>query len=253
MSLKALIFDVDGTLAETEEAHREAFNKVFAEYGLNWSWSRELYGQLLLITGGKERIRHFLRHHHPDDAARFIAGDDEVVRMHERKTAIYMDMVRDGSLPLRPGIERIFNEAREAGVKLAISTTTNTKPLYALFEGTLGTDVLDSFEAIAAGDMVAVKKPAPDLYLLALEKLDLPPSQCLAMEDSRNGLVSAGAAGLETLITVNTYTEDQDFSEALAIVSDLGEPDQPMRCLRGDLQNLPCVTVTALQTLHGRQ
>lgn len=253
MTLKALIFDVDGTIAETEEAHRMAFNRVFAEYGLDWTWTRELYGQLLLITGGKERIRHFVRNFAPSKADYFISHDDEVITMHERKTAIYMDMVKDGSLPLRPGIERIFNEARAAGVKLAISTTTNYKPLRALFEGTLGTDFLDGFDAIAAGDMVKVKKPAPDLYLMALDKLGLPPEQCLAMEDSRNGLVSAQAAGLETLITINTYTEDQDFSEALAVVSDLGEPDQPMQCLAGDLQNISHVTVTALQTLHGNR
>ncbi len=250
MTLKALIFDVDGTLAETEEAHRQAFNKVFEEYGLDWIWSQELYSQLLLITGGKERIRHFLRSFHPGRAEYFIEHDDEVIIMHQRKTAIYMDMVRTGAIPLRPGIERIFNEAREAGIKLAISTTTNYNPLRALFEGTLGTDVLDGFEAIAAGDMVKVKKPAPDLYLMALEKLGLPPSECLAMEDSRNGLVSAHAAGLESLITINTYTEDQDFSEALAIVSNLGEPGQPMHCLAGDLQDESYVTVTALQTLH---
>lgn len=250
MSLKALIFDVDGTLAETEEAHRTAFNKVFAEYGLNWSWDRDLYGQLLLITGGRERIRHFAQQHQPPGAARFIADEDQIIAMHRRKTDIYVDMVRDGSVGLRPGIERIFNEAREAGLKLAISTTTNTSPLRALFEGTLGLDVLDGFEAIAAGDMVANKKPAPDLYLLALEKLGLPAGACLAMEDSRNGLVSAKAAGLETLITINTYTEQQNFTEALAVVSDLGEADQPMQWLKGGLNGDSCVTVTALQTLH---
>ena len=250
MTLKALIFDVDGTLAETEEAHRKAFNMVFEEYGLDWRWDRELYGQLLLITGGKERIRHFLHHHAPGKAGYFIENDDEVIRMHKRKTAIYVDMVKTGAIALRPGIERIFNEAREAGIKLAISTTTNYDPLRALFEGTLGTDVLDRFDAVAAGDMVRVKKPAPDLYLLALKELGLPPEDCLAMEDSRNGLVSAQAAGLETLITINTYTEDQDFSGALAVVSDLGEPDRPMQCLAGDLQDESFVTVTALQTLH---
>lgn len=247
--MKALIFDVDGTIAETEEAHRAAFNKVFAENDLDWRWSRKLYGQLLLITGGKERIRHFLHHHAPAKAGYFIEHDDQVIAMHKRKTDIYMDMVLNSDVQLRPGIERIFNECREGGVRLAISTTTNLKPLRALFEGTLGLDVLDGFEAIAAGDMVQAKKPAPDLYLMALEKLGLSAQDCLAMEDSRNGLVSARAAGLESLITVNTYTEGQDFSEALAIVSDLGEPEQPMRCLAGDLQGVSHVTVTALQTL----
>ncbi len=250
MALKALIFDVDGTIAETEEAHREAFNLVFAENSLNWRWDRELYGRLLEITGGKERIRHFVHEFAPDDAERFIADEAEIAALHRRKTDIYMDLVNSGNLPLRPGVERIIHEAREAGVKLGISTTTNLKPLQALFEGTLGLEALSWFEAIAAGDMAQNKKPAPDLYLMAMEQLGLPPQECLALEDSRNGLVSAQAAGLETLITVNTYTEDHDFSGALMVVSDLGEPDAAMQVIEGGEAARPYIDVESLKELY---
>ncbi len=253
MELKALIFDVDGTLAETEEAHREAFNLVFAENGLNWRWDRKLYGKLLEITGGKERMRHFVNTYSPQDGARFAADDALIAAMHKRKTQIYTDLVRTGEVPLRPGVERLIREARAAGVRLAISTTTNLLPLQALFEGTLGLEALDGFDAVAAGDMVAHKKPAPDLYLLALEELDLPAENCLALEDSRNGLVSAQAAGLETLITVNTYTQEQDFSGALGVLSDLGEPDSPMRVLSGPDVDAACIGIGILETMFEAQ
>ena len=245
--MKALIFDVDGTIAETEEAHREAFNLVFAEKSLNWNWDRELYGKLLEITGGKERIRHFVNEYAPDDAGSFVGNDAAIAELHKRKTDIYMELVNSGNLPLRPGIERIIHEAREAGIKLGISTTTNLRPLKALFEGTLGFDALSWFGAVAAGDMAKNKKPAPELYLMAMEQLGLPPQDCLALEDSRNGLVSAQAAGLETLITVNTYTKDQDFSGALMVVSDLGEPDRAMQVISGKETQLPYIDVKALQ------
>ncbi len=252
MSLKALIFDVDGTLAETEEAHREAFNRVFAENGLNWVWDRETYGELLEITGGKERIRHFIGEYSPQDFEKFNNDDALVVAMHKRKTQIYMDLVSTGGVPLRPGVERLIREARESGVRLAIATTTNLLPLQALFEGTLGLEALGWFEAVAAGDMVTHKKPAPDLYLQALEQLGLPAENCLAMEDSRNGLMSARAAGLETVITVNTYTQEQDFSGALGVFSDLGEPDRGMKVIRGPDIDAACIDIRVLEALHGK-
>jgi len=250
MSLKALIFDVDGTLAETEEAHREAFNLVFAENRLNWNWDRDTYADLLNITGGKERLRHFLREYSPQDAERFLKNDALVIDMHKRKTDIYMDLVRTGAVPLRPGVKRLIREARGADIRLAIATTTNLAPLQALFEGTLGIEALGWFDAVAAGDMAAQKKPAPDLYLMVLEQLGLLPENCLALEDSRNGLLSARAAGLETLITVNTYTQDQDFSGALGVLSDLGEPDREMRVFHGMAAGVTYITVAALEDMY---
>ena len=232
-NLRALIFDVDGTLAETEEAHRDAFNMVFKEWDLPWHWDQALYGELLDVTGGKERLRHYVCKYTPPQAGRFLAADQNVVALHKRKTEIYMDLVRTGRVPLRPGVARLLDEAREADVQLAISTTTNIKPLQALFEGTLGIEALDWFDAVAAGDMAENKKPAPDLYDIALEDLGLSPQECLAIEDSRNGLKSAQAAGLPVIITKSVYTSHQHFPEALAVMSDLGEPDAPFTPLGG--------------------
>jgi HAD superfamily hydrolase (TIGR01509 family) len=223
--MKALILDVDGTIAETEEAHRKAFNQVFTESKLAWHWDRGLYGKLLLITGGKERIRYFVRNFSPPEANRFIANDDLITDMHLRKTEIYMQLVSTGEVPLRPGIARLIDEAHRHDVTLAISTTTNQKPLEALFAGTLGANYLPSkFAAIAAGDVVKNKKPAPDLYNLVLGKLGLAGSECLAIEDSENGLRSAMAADIPTIITVSEYSSGQDFSGAIKVVKNLDEP-----------------------------
>ena len=227
--LEALIFDVDGTLAETEEIHRRAFNEIFAEQGLAWHWDRTLYGRLLDVTGGKERIRHFLDTHAiapaPDAAA--------IAALHQGKTRRYVDLVARGELALRPGIARLIDEARRAGVKLAIATTTSLPNIESLLLATLGPDAIGWFDAIAAGDEVEAKKPAPDVYLLALERLGLPATRCLAFEDSRNGVVSAMAAGLATVVTVSHYTAQQDFPEALSVLDHLGEPDEPCRRLAG--------------------
>jgi HAD superfamily hydrolase (TIGR01509 family) len=250
MALEALIFDVDGTIAETEEAHREAFNRVFAEQGLDWRWERPLYGQLLHITGGKERLRHFVRAYHPSEAARFIADDALVVAMHKRKTQIYKDIVTGGEIPLRPGVERLLREAREAGVRLAIATTTNPDPLNALFEGTLGRHALDWFDAIAAGDMVQNKKPASDVYELALSGLRLAPEQCFAFEDTGLGLQAARGAGIATLVTVSEYSAGQDFTGAVAVVDRLGEPDAPFSLLAGDAAGRGFVDLALIREWH---
>ncbi|HFQ15423.1 MAG TPA: HAD family hydrolase, partial [Rhodobacteraceae bacterium] len=143
-SLDALIFDVDGTLAETEEAHRAAFNQAFGEWDLGWRWDKPLYARLLDITGGKERLRHFVHTHRPENSERFD-DDANIIALHKRKTAIYMDRVSGGRIALRPGVARLLNEARAAGLTLAIATTTNLAPLQALFDGTLGREAMGWF------------------------------------------------------------------------------------------------------------
>ena len=216
-TLQALIFDVDGTLAETErDGHRPAFNAAFAEHGLNWDWDEVLYGRLLDITGGKERIRHYAGHFDPATAAR-PDFDDLVKRLHAAKTAHYVRRVEQGRLPLRPGIARLIDEARAAGLRLAIATTTSPENVDALLRATLGEAAPGWFAVIGAGDIVPAKKPAPDIYRWVLERLCLPAAACLAIEDSENGLKSASTAGLRCLVTVNDYTRDQDFSDAWAV------------------------------------
>jgi HAD superfamily hydrolase (TIGR01509 family) len=219
---RAIIFDVDGTLSETEETHRRAFNRAFSEAGLDWHWDSTLYDQLLAVTGGKERIRHFMQSRGID--APGAAGPDAFVReLHAGKTRIYTAMVTGGEVDLRPGVRELLEDAGKRGFRLAIATTTTPANVDALLEVTLGGS--DAFEVICAGDSVAQKKPAPDVYELVLEQLALPPTACVAIEDSRNGLLAAVAAGIPTVITAGIYTRRQYFDEAAMVIDDLAACD----------------------------
>lgn len=207
--LEALIFDVDGTLAETEELHRRAFNDTFAAKGLDWHWTVEDYRRLLTTTGGKERI------------ARFIAetgtGQIDIAMLHRDKTERYTALMAEGGIALRPGIAALMDQARAAGLRLAVATTTSRPNVEALALAVWDRRAGEIFDVIAAGDEVERKKPAPDVYLLALARLDLPAARCLALEDSRNGLAAAHAAGLACIVAPSTYTAGEDFAGALGL------------------------------------
>jgi HAD superfamily hydrolase (TIGR01509 family) len=224
-TLSALIFDVDGTLAETEELHRLAFNAAFAAAGLPWDWDTDLYARLLEVTGGKERIAHYVGLAGGPRLAR-----DTIATLHAEKTARYTELVAQGGLALRPGVARLLAEARAGGVRLAIATTTSRPNVDALLRATLGAD---PFDVIAAGDEVAAKKPAPDIYRLALERLGLPPTRCIAIEDTSNGLLSAQGAGLPCVMTTSLYGGHGPFPGALAVVTQLGDPGDPARSQAG--------------------
>ncbi len=223
--LKALIFDVDGTLSETEETHRAAFNQAFKEAGLGWAWDQALYRKLLDVTGGKERIRYFLTDFAEPSAPAIPAGatalTDWIAALHGRKTALYNKMVDAGAAGFRPGVEALIRHARNENLRLAIATTTSLSNVESLIRANLGESGLSVFGAVAAGDTVMAKKPAPDVYNLALERLGLPATDCIALEDSVNGLLSARAAGLPVVVTTSIYTSHQAFPGALAKVPDL--------------------------------
>ncbi|WP_457676083.1 HAD family hydrolase [Thiolapillus sp.] len=249
--LEALIFDVDGTLADTErDGHRVAFNRAFADAGLDWDWTVEVYGDLLTVTGGKERMKYFLEKYRPDFA---VDGDlDEFVAgLHAAKTEHYKKLMADPGLPLRPGVARLLREAREAGLRLAIATTTTPANVTALLKHSLAEDAEDWFEVIAAGDIVPAKKPAPDIYLWAMEQMNIAPDRCLAFEDSDNGVKSVAGAGIRSLlVTVNDYTRDHDFSGATVVVDHLGEPENPCSVIQGPPLVQGLVDVDALKAIH---
>jgi HAD superfamily hydrolase (TIGR01509 family) len=217
---KAIIFDVDGTLAETEEIHRRAFNRAFRDEGFPWHWDRATYRQLLQVTGGKERIRHFVEQN--DSEYQHIEDLDHCIRrIHQRKTKIYTDMVANGEAEFRPGVRQLISRANENDIRLAIATTTSPPNIDALLRSAYGDEGANIFEVICAGDSVVNKKPAPDIYIRALSLLNLSAKDCLAIEDSRNGLLAAHGAGIPTVVTPSRYTDDQDFDEALFVAKDL--------------------------------
>lgn len=246
--LRALIFDVDGTLAETEFGHLRAFNLTFSDHGLAWEWSDELYGKLLEITGGKERLRHYINHYQPPmpDVADF---DEFIAQLHRDKTDCYRRVLTEKPLPLRSGVARLLREARAANLILAVATTTHAENVHALLQHSLAPDAVEWFSVIAAGDVVPTKKPAPDIYHYALEKLGLDANQCIAFEDSRNGLLSAIGAGIPTLVTPGYYTQQQNFAEGLLVVDHLGEPDAGFKVLQGEVGEARYVDVALLRKL----
>lgn len=247
--LKALIFDVDGTLAETErDGHRVAFNETFKNHQLDWFWSDELYGELLQVTGGKERMKFYLQRYQPklpqlDDLESFIAT------LHKEKTKLYNRIVTEGRLPLRPGVERLLREAREAGLILAIATTTSPENVNTLLQHSLTPDAETWFQVIAAGDIVPAKKPAPDIYTYALQQLNLSADNCIAFEDTANGLKSALGAEVKTVITVSYYSQHENFTDASLVVDHLGEPSLPCHVLSGQSNTRSYIDVAWLRQL----
>jgi HAD superfamily hydrolase (TIGR01509 family) len=248
--LRALIFDVDGTLAETErDAHRPAFNRAFLEAGLDWEWSVEFYGELLEVGGGKERIRHYIQQYQSDFPIPNQDLDQFVVELHEIKNKYFGQLVRE-RIPLRSGVMRLMKEAKQEGIRLAIATTSDPQNVEALLTSAIAPDGPSWFEVIAAGDMVPVKKPEPDVYHYALQALNLQPQDCLAIEDSLQGLSAADAAGVKTVITVNNYTHNQDFSKAKLVIDSLGEPDAPFTVLSGDAGGATYFNIPLAKALH---
>ena len=254
MALRALLFDVDGTLADTEpQGHLPAYNRAFKELGLGWQWSKKLYRQLLLLPGGRERIEHYLSEHAPD----LGRHRDEVERnreawvdsLHRLKSRHFRERLRSGRVCLRPGVRRLMLETGRAGLELALVTNASRATLEPFLEHILGPELNAFVSVIACGEEVARKKPAADLYQLALRRLGRRPGECIALEDSAMGAAAARAASIPVVVTVNADTRGQDFADALLVVDQLGEPDAPCRVLGGPRRDVDCGDLALLERL----
>lgn len=221
--IKAIFFDQDGVIIDTEkDGHRVAFNEMFKEFGYDFQWDVDKYHELLQISGGKERMRHYF---HSEGVLPEVKPDEEdelIKKLHKRKTEIFIELIESGKLPLRTGVKRLMKEAMDRGLIVGICTTANERSARAIVNGMLQ-DI--KFEFVLAGDVVSKKKPDSEIYLLALGKTGLKPEECMVIEDSRNGVLAAKGAGMRVVVTTNIYTENEDLSEADIVVTCLGEPD----------------------------
>ena len=251
MTLRALLFDLDGTLADTEVlGHRPAYNRAFRKLGLPFRWGPKLYRKLLRQPGGQERLLHYLKRYHPDLGTQQSAVEADpngwTQAVHALKSRYFRRLVRRGRVPLRPGVARLMAEARAEGLRLAIVTSASRATLRPILRHSLGDELVQSFDVLVCGEDVEQKKPAPDLYLLALRRLDLGAAHCVAIEDSQMGVEAACSAGIPTVVTTNDNTAHEDFDRAQLVVDTLGEPDAPCTVLHGELDGV-CVTVAALR------
>ena len=221
--IKGVFFDQDGVIIDTErDGHRVAFNQTFKDFGYDFEWGVEKYHELLQVGGGKERMRHYL---HTDGFGVEVKPEDEddlIKRMHKHKTETFINLIESGKLPLRPGVKRLMTEVNQAGLILGVCTTSNERSARAVAYNVLK-DI--QFDFVLAGDIVSKKKPDPEIYHLALEKTGLEPEECVVIEDSRNGVLAAKAAGMRVVATTNFYTQREDLSDADIIVTCLGDPD----------------------------
>ena len=248
--LKAVIFDVDGTLAETElHGHRVAFNLAFREHKLGWHWDKNLYGKLLAVTGGEERIKYFLSNFYSDFKSDYSISNF-IHKLHTSKTKYYVKLLGHKAIYLRPGIFRLLNEIRAIDMRMAIATTTALHNVEALIKSALGEHTMRWFDYIAAGDSVSKKKPSPDIFMNCLDELKLDSDSCITVEDSSNGVKSSVSAGIKTIVTVNEYTRYEDFDGAVSVFNHLGEKNKRCKLIEGKKINNPYINVSVLKYLH---
>ena len=250
MKLNAVLFDVGGTIAESEEVHRVSFNEAFKEFGLNWYWDEAIYKELVFVGGGKERIKYYITRAWPEmlkqkNITKYIES------VHKIKGQIYEEFLNDAQLKARPGITRLLKELKSNKIRLAIVSDTTEENLINLFKKGLGINPIEWFEILAHGECTIQKKPSPDIYLWTLEKLKLPAESCLAIEDAPRGVDSAIGAGLKVLVTPSIYTLEEKFEKSLLLLSHLGEPKEPFKVIKGDAFGHSFVDLNLLKKIHG--
>lgn len=249
MKLQAILIDMEGAIVESEEIHRRAFNAAFREFGMAWHWDRAIYKELLSIAGGLERLKHYIRRTAPDtldrpDSFRLIDS------MHKAKNIAYDQLVEREGVSARPGVQRLLTEAREVGIKLAVVTSATLETVKTVIGKALGADADKLFEVIADGGKVPEKKPAPDIYAWATEEMGVAASACLSFEDTPRGVEGSSAAGIPAVATVSSYTFDEDFDGAVAVISHLGTKDKPFKILAGNAFDHSYVTIDLLRKWH---
>jgi HAD superfamily hydrolase (TIGR01509 family) len=248
MKLKGIIFDVDGTIADTEEIHRLAFNQTFDEYSIDWHWSVEDYRKILFISGGKERFKKFLNE---DNALKSRVENPEnfIKELHKRKSENYRSILENGDIELRPGVIRLINEARNKKIQIGVATSSSMANLTTLFTKTLDIEPSELFNSIVTSDTVQEKKPSPAVYQCVLAGLGLEAKTCVAIEDTKNGNLAAMAAGLKTIITTHAYTIDNDFTGAAIVANHLGEADNAFTVSQGNDYDKSCVDIELLNNI----
>jgi beta-phosphoglucomutase-like phosphatase (HAD superfamily) len=252
MKLQALLFDCDGVLAETErDGHRVAYNRAMRELDIDAEWTAEEYAELVVVSGGKERLKFYFEKA-PDKFPPKYFNTELIRQIYLKKTAIFKTMVYEGALPSRSGIARIIREAHKEEVLLFVCSTSHLESVEALLRHNYGEECLSWFAELFCGDIVANKKPAPDIYKLVGNKYRLEGECCFVVEDSRNGLLAAKGAGMRCVITQSYYTRKEDFSEADAVFDCLGDPGKESCHIIKSLRPLPLreyVTVADLSLL----
>lgn len=232
--MSALIFDCDGVLADTElDGHLVAFNETFEHFGLPFHWSREKYDQLLTVGGGKERFIAFVKEDPAHEEVLPEPLEDFVLKVHAEKSRRYVERVEGGLLPGRPGVARIIGEALDAGWKVAVASTSALKSVEAVLTAVIGPEQRARLAGVFAGDMVPAKKPAPDIYLMAMDEIGADRETTVIVEDSNTGAKAAAAAETRYVVTVSTFTVNEEFPNATTVMSDLGEPGAPASIREG--------------------